>query len=128
MPYPTLTDLRLRADTAGLTDDSLTNGLSSAVQLVESYCGRTFGNVVDPGTGLVRVVGTPASIAMVISGLAVYYAGNLYSRIPDRMTSIQTDMGLANIGTPDRSIGRPTGFPDWDVVLVGMRFSTPSAW
>ncbi len=128
MPYPTLADLRLRADTAGLTDDALSTGLRVAIETVESACGRTFGNTIDPATGLIRVVETPSSIAMVVSGLASYNAANLWSRVPDRATSVTTDMGVVNISMPDASKGRFTGIPDYDTILTRFRFSTPSAW
>ncbi len=126
MAYPSLVDLRGRPDAAGLSDEALRDGLAVAVETVELYCRRGFGDSVDPTTGTVVVpVATPAGIRLVVAGLAVYIAGQLWSRVPDRATSITTDMGVVQLSQPDSAKGRPTGIPDFDAVLNSYKIPLP---
>ncbi len=125
MAYPSLADIRARPDARDLPDEALTDGLLAAVELVEGYCRRGFGDTVDPVTGAVVPVATPVSIRLVVAVLAVQTAAGMWSRTPDRMTSIQTDMGVTTIGQADSAKGRPTGISELDQVLNRYRVRPP---
>lgn len=125
MAYPSLVDLRARPDCVDLPDQALSEGLACAVELVQGYCRRSFGDVVDPVTGAVVHVDTPASIRLAVAVLAVQTAAGAFSRVPDRAVNVQTDMGLVTLGQADASKGRPTGIAELDVTLNRYRVRLP---
>lgn len=127
MSYPSLLDIRARPDARDLPDQSLSDGLLVAVELVESYCRRGFGDTVDPVTGAVVPVATPASIRLCVAVLAVRTAAGAWSRLPDSAVNVQTEMGLVTLGQaqPDPAKGRPTGIAELDQILNRYRVRPP---
>lgn len=125
MAYPSLADLRQRPDAVDLPDQALSDGLLIAVELVEGYCRRGFGDTVDPVTGAVVPVATPASIRLAVAVLAVRTAAGAWSRLPDSSVNVQTDMGLVTLGQADSAKGRPTGIAELDQVLNRYRVRPP---
>lgn len=125
MAYPSLLDLRARPDCVDLPDQALSEGLAVAVELVEGYCRRGFGDTVDPVTGAVVPVATPASIRLCVAVLAVQTASGAYSRVPDRAVSVVTDLGQVTLGQADSAKGRPTGIAELDQILNRYRVRPP---
>lgn len=125
MAYPSLLDLRARPDCVDLPDAALSEGLLVGVELVEGYCRRGFGDTVDPVTGVVVHVDTPASIRLAVAVLAVRTAAGMWSRLPDSAVNVQTEMGLVTLGQADSAKGRPTGIAELDQILNRYRVRLP---
>ncbi|MFB7675593.1 hypothetical protein ACFC26_29715 [Kitasatospora purpeofusca] len=117
MSYATVAEVRALdglEDVSLFPDETLSDALAYAVEIVESYTGRRWEGTDAP----------PETIRWCVRTLARQYCLDLVSRIPDRALQLQNEFGSVQLAQAGGT-WRPTSLPEVNAHLNRYRVRLP---